>query len=125
MGEAAKRAPPVVAVERPEAGLVSTRTLAPASAKGAPIEGRMSIGGPKPVSAESSRPGALALAVPSDGPTPQARPNAERRSARHRSHRLGRARWRAYPALRPMHFAYRPVEGLRGLAALLFGTSRY
>ena len=125
MGEAAKRAPRVVAVERREAGLVATRTLAPASAKGAPIEGRMSIGGPKPVSAESSRPRAMAVAVPADGPTPQARPNAERRSARHRSHRLGRARWRAYPALRPMHFAYRPVEGLRGLAALLFGTSRY
>jgi peptidoglycan hydrolase-like protein with peptidoglycan-binding domain len=126
MGVAAKRAPRVVAVERPEAaGLAAPHTLAPASAKGAPIEGRMSIGGPKPVSAGSSRPRALAVAVPSDGPTPQARPNAERRSARHRSHRLGRGRWRGYPPLRPMHFAYRPVDGLRGLAALLFGTPRY
>jgi hypothetical protein len=126
MGEAGKRTPRVVVVERPEAaGLAATRTPARASAEGAPIEGRMSIGGLKPVSAQSSRPGAQAVAVPSDGPTPQARPNAERRSARHRSHRLGRARWRAYPPLRPMHVAYRPVDGLRGLAALLFGTPRY
>jgi hypothetical protein len=113
-GEAAKR----------EAGVVVARTLAPASAKGAPpIEGRMSIGGPKPASAERSRPGTLAVAMPSDRPTPQATPNAERRSARH--HHLGHARWRAHPRLRPMRFAYRPVDGLRGLATLLFGSPRY
>jgi hypothetical protein len=124
-GEAAKHEPRVVAAQRPEAGLVAARTKAHASAKGAPIEGRMSIGGPKPASAESSRPGALAVAVPSDGPTPQARPNAEHRSARQRGHRPGRARWRAYPPQRPMDFAYRPMDGLRGLAALLFGMRRY
>jgi hypothetical protein len=123
--ETAKREPRVVAAQRPEAGFVAARTLAHAGAKGPPIEGRMGIGGPKPASAENSRPGALAVAVPSDGPRPQARPNAERRSARRRTHYLGRAPWRAYPRLRPMDFAYRPMNGLRGLAGLLFGTPRY
>jgi hypothetical protein len=124
-GEATKPEPRVVAAQRPEAGFVAARTLAHAGAKGPPLEGRMGIGGPKPASAENSRPGVLAVAVPSDGPTPQAKPNAERRSARHRSHRLGRARWRAHPPLRPMDFAYRPINGLRGLAGLLFGIPRY
>jgi peptidoglycan hydrolase-like protein with peptidoglycan-binding domain len=124
-GEAAKREPRVVAAQRPEAGFVAARALAHAGARVPPIEGRMGIGGPKPASAENSRPGALAVAAPSDGPMPQARPNAERRSARHRSHHLGRAPWRAHPPLRPMDFAYRPMNRLRGLAGLLFGIPRY
>jgi peptidoglycan hydrolase-like protein with peptidoglycan-binding domain len=119
--------PALAAAPRPEAAatIVAARTLAPASATGAPpIEGRMSIGGPKPASAASLPAGALGFAAPSDRPGPGAASIAHH-AAHQRGHRLARVRWHAYPPLRrPMRFAYRPVYGLRGLAGLLFGPAR-
>jgi hypothetical protein len=123
--EAATHEPPVVVGQRPAASprIVATRTLAPTSVNSAPpIEGRMSVGGPKPASVEHSPPGS-AVAVPSHRGTHQATAGAERRSAGHRVHRLARARWHSYPPQR--RFAYRPVFGLRGVAGFLFGTARY
>jgi hypothetical protein len=124
--EAATHEPAVVEGRRPAASsrIVATRALAPTGVNSAPpIEGRMSVGGPKPASVEHSPPGALAVAVPSHGGTHQATAGDARRSAGHRAHRLVRARGHAYPP--PRRYAYRPVFGLRGVAAFLFGPARY
>jgi hypothetical protein len=125
-GEAATNEPAVVAAPRPAASprIVATRTPAPTGLSSAPpIEGRMSVGGPNPASIEHSPQRALAVAVPSHGGIHQAKASAERRSAGHRLHRLARERWHTYPP--PRRFAYRPVFGLRGVAAFLFGPARY
>jgi hypothetical protein len=120
-GEAATHEPAVAPGQRPAASprIVATRSVNRAP----PIEGRMSVGGPKPGSVEHS-PFGSAVAVPSHGGIHQATASAERRSAGHRVHRFARARWHAYSSPR-RRFAYHPGFGLRGVAAFLFGTARY
>jgi hypothetical protein len=82
----------------------------------APIEGRMSVGGPLAAAKPANRTSKItAEPVPSDPPAAQQR--RERRAARHAGRRLAGHSRGYLRAMRAPRYAYRP----RGIASLLFG----
>lgn len=109
-----------VAEEKPRTADVDVPRPSRRTARRAPLEGRMGVGGPVAAAKPSNRASTIAAAEPAASEPPPVihQAHRDRRTARRANRRV------AGRYLRPMRsarYAYRPFGRPRGIAALLFG----
>ena len=106
--------PRIVDVEQPQPSRRSRR--------GAPIDGRMSVGAPI-VAARASKvePKIAAVEPTPSSPAPAIQHRREKRAARHANRRIAGHSRGYFKATRARRYAYRPFGRPRGIAAVLFG----